>query len=139
MRGLKVEKRWEPGMGCPPHDLDEAPANIAAELVDAGVEQKAKRHVAMRLGVLSGQTPDERQVDVDLMWVTLLAVWARDFCRARNPNAGMGDKERDLEARVLALGYDAICKVASVDKQAWTLDDYWVTYYKYRSNVFRDR
>eukprot|EP01062_Namystynia_karyoxenos_P059354 TRINITY_DN50793_c0_g1_i1.p1 TRINITY_DN50793_c0_g1~~TRINITY_DN50793_c0_g1_i1.p1 ORF type:complete len:447 (+),score=136.59 TRINITY_DN50793_c0_g1_i1:65-1342(+) len=178
MRGLKVEKRYEPGMGWGIFvrdglqegelimydlpflslDLEEAPQKVADSLVKAGIEDTANSVLGLlvsKLNRLSQSGEDtcrqwlvERQIDIDIMWVTLLAFWAKQWCSSPNPNLQVPlsyfsyiDEYRsdDLEARVMVLGWEAICEVVGMDKTLWDIEEFWVTFYKYRSNVFRDR
>eukprot|EP00756_Hemistasia_phaeocysticola_P049476 Hpha_TRINITY_DN23962_c0_g1::TRINITY_DN23962_c0_g1_i1::g.137763::m.137763 len=178
MRGLKVEKRYEPGMGFGVFvreamhagemvmydlpfmslNLEEIPQNMAEKLTTSGVEQNVNSvlgAVCEELSRLSGESEEhakqwitEKGIETDLMWVTLLAHWGKHWCNSKNPNEQVplsylsyrdDFREDDLEARVMVLGYTAICDVIGMDQEAWDVDEFWRTLYKVRSNIFRDK
>ena len=179
MRGLKCEKRFEPGMG---HgifarekyvsadelimfdlpflslDLEKMPVVVRDSLRDFDAETKIKQVMdttAEQVAFQSKQSLEKTQayfvehnLDVDISWLALIACYGACWCRNTNPNDAIPlnyfsyiddyYSENEMHQNILDAAYDNIVEITGITPAVYTREDFWITLFKYRSNVYLD-
>eukprot|EP01064_Diplonema_japonicum_P024153 TRINITY_DN34648_c0_g1_i1.p1 TRINITY_DN34648_c0_g1~~TRINITY_DN34648_c0_g1_i1.p1 ORF type:complete len:393 (+),score=89.86 TRINITY_DN34648_c0_g1_i1:40-1218(+) len=177
MRGLKVEKRWEPGMGngifareavgggslvmydlpFMSMELDEMPRVLREALKEFGVEEKIQQVLdatARDTAYHSKQPVDKviaymvhKNIDLDITWMTLIASWGVAWCNKQSPNtvaplsyySYVDDyyREDPVGQNIMDIAYENIVDITGITSAVWDKEDFWVSLFKYKSNVFK--
>ncbi|KAJ9453245.1 hypothetical protein DIPPA_05950 [Diplonema papillatum] len=175
MRGLKIEKRWEPGMGSGifareglargelvmfdlpflTTDFNELPVKIRDAMAEFKADEKIRQviqHVVHDVAFESKQTPEKVQawiqnhgLDADIVWMTLIACWAVCWCHNSSPNSAIpfnyfsytDDPHADqpVNQMIMEIAHQRILDATGLNPQFWSLEDFWVSLFKYKSNV----
>ena len=178
MRGLKIEKRWEPGMGYgvfarePVYkgdlimfdlpfmslDINQIPEAIKNLLMEFETNKKVAEvlHQTVESVCFESKKSQEavkdyilhKEIDIDLTWMTLLASWGVTYCNNLSPVNAIpfsyfsyidDHYENDpLGQRILELGYENILDVTGIDSEKFTMEDFWISLFKVKSNVHND-
>eukprot|EP01060_Flectonema_neradi_P006679 TRINITY_DN14539_c0_g1_i1.p1 TRINITY_DN14539_c0_g1~~TRINITY_DN14539_c0_g1_i1.p1 ORF type:complete len:408 (+),score=71.21 TRINITY_DN14539_c0_g1_i1:45-1226(+) len=178
MRGLKVEKRWEPGMGYGIFareavgkgdlimfdlpflslDINSCPEVLKDLLIAFEIDKKVSEVLRRTVeSVCFESKKDEsdvkeyflrKEVDIDLTWMTVIASYGKTYCNNISPVASIPFnyfsyiddyyKKDTLGQHILELGYEIILDVTGIDHTQFTLEQFWISLLKVKSNVHND-